>query len=113
MKKAILPYNVAKAIENIRKRREGERTLFNYPSIANHAAKNKDYSTINAYINQSEENFKNYFNAILNGFDIEKAPKEQVKERYEYYKKNNLQVSANAMKETLDLLGMVIEGVNV
>lgn len=112
MKKALLPYNVAKAIENIRKRREGERTLFNYPSIANHAAKNKDYSTINSYINQSEENFKNYFNAIVNGFDIEKSPKEKVKEQYEHYKKNNLQVSANAMKETLDLLGVVIEGVN-
>jgi hypothetical protein len=110
--KAILPYKVAKAIKNIKDRRDGERTLFNYPAIANHAVKNDDYNAINVYINQNEENFKNYYNALLNGFEAEKTPHEKVKERYKHYLGNNLRVSANAMKETLDLLEIHIEEVN-
>lgn len=112
LNKPILPFKVAKAIRNIKERREGERTLFNYPAIANHAVKNDDYNAINVYINQNEDNFKNYFNALLHGFEVEKSPKEKVKERYEHYLEHNLHVSANAMKETLDLLGIVIDGVN-
>jgi predicted transcriptional regulator len=110
--KVTLPYKVAKAIKNIKDRRDGERTLFNYPAIANHAVKNEDYNDINVYINQNEENFKNYYNALLNGFEIEKTPHEKVKERYMHYLNNNLHVSANAIKETLDLLGIHIEEVN-
>jgi hypothetical protein len=112
MNKSVLPYKVAKAIKNIKARREGERTLFNYPAIANHAVKNEDYNAINVYINQHEDNFKNYFNALLHGFEVEKSPKEKVKERYDDYMDRSLYVSANAMKETLDLLDIKVEGVN-
>jgi hypothetical protein len=112
VKKPILPYKVAQAIKNIKSRRDGRRTLFNYPAIANHAAKSEDYNAINVYINQNEDNFDNYFKALLHGFEVEKSPKEKVKERYKYYVSQNLHVSANALKETVDLLGITIEGVN-
>ena len=113
MNKVVLPYNVARAIENIKKRLEGEVSLFNYPNIALHAAKNPDYNTINIYINQSVDNFRNYYAAISIGYEVEKSPEEKVKERYEYYRTKDLNVSANAIKETVDLLGIKIAGINV
>lgn len=111
MEKTTLPFNVANAIRNIKSRLEGERTLFNYPSIANHAVNNQDYNAINVYINQSEENFKNYFNAIVNGFEVEKSPNEKVKARYDDYRSRGLHVSANAIQETLELLEIKIDGI--
>lgn len=112
MEKAILPRNVAQAIERIRERREGERTLFNYPNIALNAPRSEDYSIINTYVNQNEDNFKNYFNALVNGYEIDKNPDEKVRDQYHYYKSHDLHVSANAFEEVLNLLGIRIEGVN-
>ncbi len=111
MEKVKLPYGIVKAIEKIRAANDDPRTLFNYPSIASHAQKNLDYKTINTYINSGEEHFKKYFQAISFGYEIEKTPELELKERYEYYLKSGKKVSANAILETLEVLGLKINGI--
>jgi hypothetical protein len=112
MDKVKLPKKVVDAIQEIRERRGEDRTLFNYPNIALHAPKVKEYHIINAYINQSEDNFKKYFHALVNGYEVEASPEEKLKEQYDYYVEKGLHVSANAYIEVLKTLGLKIKGIN-
>jgi hypothetical protein len=111
MGKVKLPKKVADAIESI-KTRIGDRGLYNYPSIALHAPNNKEYKIINDFITKSDENFKKYFHALLDGYELEPTPEEIVRRQYQQYLKTDKYVSANAYIELLTILDIKIEGVN-
>lgn len=105
-----LPRNVGQAIENVRARR-GSTALYNYPCIINHAKTNSEYKAIADYINSTSLDV--YFDAIVNGFEMELSPEEQVKALYLNNKDHGLRSEASTIRNVLNLLGIKIEGVNV
>lgn len=104
-----LPRNVGLAIENTRARR-GNNALYNYPSIFNHSKSNTEYKIIADFIN--EYSLDVYFDVIVNGFEMEPTPEEQVKALYLNNKDHGLRSEASTIRNVLNLLGIKIEGVN-
>ncbi|MCY7780015.1 hypothetical protein MOB41_16575 [Bacillus haynesii] len=52
--------------------------------------------------------------ALINGYEVEKTPEEKVREYYESYGGSpSAMERKEAVQDTLDLLGIEIEGVNV
>jgi biotin synthase-like enzyme len=84
-----------------------EKSLFNVPTIASSSAKNKRYKAIHDYIHSSEENFKKYFKALVDGYEVEQTKEEQL---LSYY--NSLGKPAE-IKKTLKILGIQIFGINM
>ncbi|MCY9132800.1 hypothetical protein MOF07_19390 [Bacillus spizizenii] len=55
--------------------------------------------------------------ALVNGYEVEKAPEEKVREYYDklwadYCDTNDIEIAKETIINTLDLLGIKIEGVN-
>jgi hypothetical protein len=56
----------------------------------------------------SDENFKNYFNALVNGYEVEQTKEERLVLIY-----NNLTIPGqHTLKLTLNTLGIEIKGIN-
>jgi hypothetical protein len=111
MDKVLLPKEVADAIHYFLVKGR-EKSLFNVPTIASSSAKNKRYKTIFDYIQSSDENFKKYFNALVNGYEVEFTKEERLKNYYESCLSNKSTAKVYAIEHTLYLLGIEIEGVN-
>lgn len=113
-----LPKDVAEAIESIKSAFNGQ--AYSIDVIWSNAQNTpeSDYGVIWRWITKEEgaDGVPQYFNALVNGYDVEQTPEEKVQE---YYKnlRNSCEGSfyweqANVVEITLDLLGIAIEGVN-
>lgn len=109
MDKVLLPKEVADAIHYFQVK-GSEKSLFNVPTIASSSAKNKRYKTIFDFFQSSDENFKKYFNALVNGYEVEMTKEDLIKVYFESHK--NLPGITTGIKATLKILGIEIEGVN-
>ncbi|EME72202.1 hypothetical protein OZL92_17440 [Bacillus sonorensis] len=57
--------------------------------------------------------FTDFLAALINGYEVEKTPEEKVREYYESYGGSpSAMERKEAVQDTLDLLGIKIEGVN-
>jgi hypothetical protein len=106
-----LPKEVADAIHYFQVKGR-EKSLFNVPTIASSSAKNKRYKTIFDYFQSSDENFKKYFNALVNGYEVDLSKEEKAKEFYTKLKNGACLSEAQAIEVFLKILGIEIEGVN-
>jgi hypothetical protein len=107
MSKVLLPKEVADSIHYFQVK-GSERSLFNIPTISSAATKEKRYKVICDYIQVSDENFKNYFNALVNGYEVEQTKEERLVLIY-----NNLTIPGqHTLKLTLNTLGIEIKGIN-
>ncbi|MFD2704704.1 hypothetical protein [Salibacterium lacus] len=104
-----IPKEVAEQIELLRERSDvSEREMALEVPEWNFIIRN--------YIGKAEPNATKYYRAIVNGYNTEKSPKEQLREYYD-----NLPVGVHAVvgnikrqgvRDTLDILGITIPGVN-
>ena len=109
-----LPREVANSIHYFQTKGK-ERTLFNIPTIASSSTKNKNSKVIYDYIQSSDENFKKYFNALVNGYEVEMSKEEQLFQLYHERRYSGSDVGvqrATGIKEALTVLGIEIGGIN-
>lgn len=117
MSKVTVPVEVARAITLMR--REG---ATNYEIIhrANGALLTEPDVVLRrwAFGEQAPANPDMLMSALINGYEVEKTPEERLREYYEWLRKNTLHsgsvysYKANAIGETLDILGITNEGIN-
>jgi hypothetical protein len=98
--KVQIPKKVAEAID-FYKRHDMEDVLFdlNRMSVRARNASNEFAREIMAYVNESHENRKTYFNALVNGYGIIKAPKEQAEELYYRHHRAYVDAAPNTYEE--------------
>lgn len=106
-----LPRNVGKAIENLRSK-GSTKSLFNYPNIILHSKTSSDYKSIAEFIQFNDKTFGMYFEALVNGYELEASPEEQIKALYLNNKEYGLRAEAKTIRNVLNILGIKIEGVN-
>jgi hypothetical protein len=122
--KVLLPEEVAEAIEELRK--EGC-TSFNIMRQAHGAMFDGPRMTLKcwAFSGTGKGSSNELMSALVNGYEIEKAPEEMVREYYERVVQYRdlatgwlnspfimYERELKAVKHTLDLLGIKIDGVN-
>lgn len=119
-KKVTLPREVAEAIEGLRRLGKDNRWII---EAANGVTTGTHSLKIRSFAYEDSENFDTLLDALVNGYEIEKTPEEKVREYYDdlyviasNYDPGRRQYEAecklDAVKETLDLLGIQIEGIN-
>jgi hypothetical protein len=98
--KVKIPKKVAEAID-FYKRHDMEDVLFDLNRMAVRArnASNEHAREVMAYVNESHENRKTYFNALVNGYEIIKTPKEQAEELYFRYHQAYVEAAPNTFTE--------------
>jgi hypothetical protein len=112
--KVVLPKEVADAMDEIQNRWGGE-SLRDLPQIYSLMDEFEFCAVIADY---SRTAGNKYFEAVVHGYVTEKSPEEKVREYYESLDKRPLCSEAygwheaKAIKQTLDLLGIKIPGVN-
>jgi hypothetical protein len=108
--KVKLPREVAEAIENVRGHyKVGAEFDLNLMD----KEKFEGTIVISLFANESRENMIRYFQALVNGYEVEETPEEKVKNIYQYYLSAYSGFAAKAIMEVLDVLEIKIEGVNV
>ncbi|WP_102271345.1 hypothetical protein [Cytobacillus massiliigabonensis] len=116
-KKVTLPREVAEAIESLRNRGESDQDIVTY------GIERYSFSDAGIIYSYGKTNFHELMSALVNGFEAEKSPEEKVREYYEHVKQEYFEAvdgrerreylgKYSAVKTTLDLLGIQIEGVN-
>lgn len=117
--KVKLPREVAEAIEELRKN-YGENAPYDLPQIYSLSSERKVCRIIDDY---HRMNPKEYFSALVNGYEVEKSPeeleaerKENVREYYEKFSEPSVgrfvESEQYVIAKTLNLLGITIEGIN-
>jgi hypothetical protein len=118
MNKVTLPREVAQSIEAIIGRGGEDKDIIAY-AMDRFAI--EDASVIFRY---AQENFNDLMSALVNGYTIEQTPEEKVREYYEGLIDTSTDVrnysadrelaryEISGVKQTLDLLGIPIEGIN-
>jgi hypothetical protein len=109
MDKVVLPKEVANAIEisRICGYSTLEIVIHSLEAIDGHAYKD----TIRHF---AADNFDTFLNALVNGYEVVKTTEERLRERYEYAERvgGGGRIYRDAVRDTLDILGIKIEGVN-
>jgi hypothetical protein len=115
----VLPREVAEAIEGLREKGWNNAWLIQIPFKKELGG--EKIGTIKKY---AMGNLETYMTALINGYEIEKSPEEKVREYYEShmnqveltehlsYEEGYVDGVIDAVEETLNLLGIKIEGVN-
>lgn len=116
MNKVTLPRAVADAIENLRERGAQDKDILAY-GIARYTI--EDAGVIFHF---AKDNFDDLISAIVNGYTVEQTPEEAVRKYYEKcehwrrnssgYQYHEYLAKTVAIKTTLKMLGIKIEGVN-
>ena len=119
MEKVILPRDVAEAIEGLLRLGKDKCWIIN---AANGEGVGTYASKIREFASEDTGNFDILLSALVNGYTVEQTPEEMVWEYFESEMKSLLHHgkydgayyhgSTSAIKFTLDLLGIKIEGVN-
>ncbi|WP_079709740.1 hypothetical protein [Paraliobacillus ryukyuensis] len=122
--KVKLPKEVANAIDRITNV-DGKKPLFDIQILESNASEGNDLAgDIVDYV--SEAGYEKYFTALINGYKIEKTPKDKLLEHYkklqtrrEYYlnqedhqRDSMTKIEQYGIKYTLNTLGIKIEGIN-
>jgi hypothetical protein len=110
--KVVLPKEVADAMDEIQKR-WGDESLRDLPQI--YSLRDEfEFCAIIADYSRTDGN--KYFEAVVHGYVAEKSPEEKVREYYEGYEtleRADLYAGIReGVRQTLNLLGIKIEGVN-
>lgn len=124
--KVTLPKVVAEAIESIKLAPNGQ--AYNIQVIFSNALNTPDspYGVIKRWVSRNENEGVDaiplYFQALVNGYTVEKSPEVNVREYYDRYffgkhtdggyHDGYEDGVADAIQETLNILGIKIEGVN-
>ncbi len=116
--KVTIPREVAEAIEKARRDGYNNRMIIH--------ASNGDmvgpYTLDLARYTERSGNFDILMRALVNGYIVEKSPEEKLRSMYEDYVKDEIsgdydrkftgEAATNAIVNTLDILGITIEGIN-
>jgi hypothetical protein len=105
-----LPKEVADAIHYFQTKGR-EKSLFNIPTISSASTKEKRYKVIHEYIHGSDENFKKYFKALVDGYEVEMTREDRLKQYYYVCRKEHPNTAFGILR-TLEYLEIEIEGVN-
>lgn len=111
-----LPREVADAIETIKDSGYDNRHIFYAINHLGPGSTYKEANIIKTYA--TKDNFDNLMRALVNGYEKELTPEEKVREYYcDPYRGSascygDVLVKRAIIKETLDILGVKIEGVN-
>jgi hypothetical protein len=105
-----LPKEVADAIHYFQTKGK-EKILFNVPGLASFSTKDKRYKVINDYIQVSDGNFKNYFKALVDGYEVEMTKEDRLKQYYYVCRKEHPNTAFGILR-ALEYLEIEIEGVN-
>ena len=111
--KVVVPKEVAEAIESAKSIRS-EEVIVNMSIAKSFVGEQAILNSVNPYT---------IVKMLLNGYEVEKSPEEKVREYYGRKRqrrngllcgieREHLEVSMHTVQETLDLLGIKIEGVN-
>ncbi|MEK5109913.1 hypothetical protein MHI57_24940 [Cytobacillus sp. FSL K6-0129] len=122
-KKVTLPRDVVEAIESLRRLGHDNRRII---GIGSSGMYGQTSDVIKGYLRADGGNFDRLLSALVNGYEVEQPPEEQLREYYD-----NLITSTNEMitegrtvgamlhsaervgiEKTLQILGIKIEGVN-
>lgn len=110
--KVTIPKDIAADIEAIRSKGPyADRYLL---SLAFKFTFGEEGRTLHDY---ASENYDTYVNAIVNGYTVEQSPEEKLRERYDHIrnagrKDEYADGKADGFLETLNTLGLSIEGIN-
>jgi hypothetical protein len=104
-----LPKEVADAIHYFQTKGR-EKSLFNIPTISSASTKEKRYKVIHEYIHGSDENFKKYFKALVDGYEVEQTKEERLRDVYACWVKEGNE-RAIGVEIALAILGIEIKGV--
>ena len=121
MSKVILPKSVAEAIETMR-----SKGVSNYGIIDNSSryptSRSEETVWRWAFGESRTGNPDLLMSALVNGYEIEKSPEEKLREYYEDHVKDEIsgdydrkftgEATTKAIVDTLDILGITIEGIN-
>lgn len=103
MDKVKIPKELADEIETIRKCAR----FTNKQIIAAKAREDKPFN--DQYKALNDVDFDLLVKALVNGYQVAKTPEEEVRD---YYNSFTIQFNKNVVRETLNRLGITIEGVN-
>jgi len=121
MNKVTLPKEVAEAIEGLR--RLGKSNCDIISSVIGRIY-GKNSKVVRDYAECSNDNFEDILSALVNGYEIERTPEEKLREYYEGLKssEDSLEIAGysgsqfrqgwQSVENTLDILGITIEGIN-
>jgi hypothetical protein len=119
MNKVILPKEVSKALETIKYNGYNTRDILRMIHVDNIVGRyDSDIATLKQYAVRDTDTL---LTALVNGYEVEKSPEDKVREYYELAKNcaeiyalkgHKFDAEQYAIKKTLDLLDIKIEGVN-
>lgn len=109
-----LPRDIAIIIENFREQGfKNNNILHSIHTVGSVDDVNVRALKVFAYV---QNNYDELLSALVNGYTIEQTPEEKVREYYEDRRLSHAgsiaDYQADAVKETLNLLGIKIEGIN-
>ncbi len=124
MEKVTLPKEVAEALESLKA--DGLSNLrIAADALTAHVVRGTDYFTLRMFLSESNENDDILLSALVNGYEVEMTPEEQIRELYEeakdnYHSKTSLdrwgegyaEGVLNTVENILDILGIEVEGIN-
>lgn len=124
MTKVIVTKEVAEAIEDLRKvQYTNSKIIADIENDRGCTAYGTLMPTLIKFSRQSEGNLDILMKALVNGYEIEKSPEENVFDYYNRmrlrrngilmgYEREGLEIRMQTVQETLDILGIKIEGIN-
>jgi len=116
MEKVIVPKDVAHAIVGLRGVFSNSEDILTNLSLMERRYESGNDGWYGAIVNYCKvpEQRANYLRAVLNGYQIELTPEEAIKDLYEIHKSADYYNNGvrYGITETLDALGITIEGVN-
>lgn len=113
MDKVKLPREVAEAIQRVRS---------HYKSGCEYdldLLKKEDWDCIHpivVFTQDSRVNMQLYFEALVNGYEVEQTPEDKVRDYFNYCKNSaapEIRSEMYGIRNTLNILGIKIEGVNI
>jgi hypothetical protein len=113
-KKVTLPKEVAEAIE-LQRGYDHDWILFDIELLSEerHSSANKSLATIYRYY---KLNKRDYFSALVNGYEVEQTPEENLREYYETFNapfaERFIESEQHVIAKTLNILGIKIAGIN-
>lgn len=113
MVKVRLPLEIAKALDYTIKNR-GKSWMRNYPNMGKVAKTNSQYATIVRYVQEDDKNFEILQNATVNGFEYDLTPEQELVLYYKKLQSKPIYQGSleDIVKETLDILGKKVKGIN-
>jgi hypothetical protein len=115
--KVKLPKNVAEAIEQVRL---SYKSGCEYDLLFLNRERYGKMEEIGLYVYESRENMMRYFQALVNGYEVEETPEDKVREYFGLYSGNfrdshehrHALGVTQGVRETLNILNIKIDGVN-